>query len=149
MADGEEKAGIEFLFEFRLLASISRSMREASPVQSRSMPPGATLSLTRVCSSGWRAGRWRTRQACHGNRLVFAQEDGAGPPGRQLREEISRVVVNFGPPDLAPLARAVSDFSWLSIFAVPLFSNSFPGHRRRYEQETRLIKLIIIYSHNY
>src|SRR5947207_7123219 len=99
MADGEEKAGIEFLFEFRLLASISRSMREASPVQSRSMPPGAaTISLTRVCSSGRRAGRWRTRQACRGNRLVFAvEEDGAGPAGRQLREEISRVAAEFDP----------------------------------------------------
>src|SRR6266481_4251805 len=83
MADGEEKAGIEFLFEFRLLATISRSMREASAVQSRSMPPGAaTISLTRVCSSGWRAGRWRTRQACRGNRLVFAEE-GPAPSFRE------------------------------------------------------------------
>ena len=144
MADGEEKAGIEFLFEFRLLATISRSMREASAVQSRSMPPGAaTISLTRVCSSGWRAGRWRTRQACHGNWLVFAEEDGAGPPGRQLREEISRVAAEFDPRDLAPLARTVSDFSWLGILEIHRFQIFLPRIACLCRQETRLIKCII------
>src|SRR5713226_7962248 len=77
----------------------------------------ATISSTRSCSAG--VAGWcmaaksssiflNSSSFSHSRRIVWRQ---VKPWRRELREDISRVSADLGPCDLAPLARAVSDFS--------------------------------------
>src|SRR5437016_3533168 len=87
----------------------------------------ATISLTRLSSSGV-AGlcvavysasmRSKSSRLSQARRMVL---QAVRPWRRELREEISRVAADLGPLDLAPLARAVSDFSLLGIVQSHLF----------------------------
>src|SRR5437773_9591146 len=108
------------------LRTISQSMMTVSMVRIRRMRQrAATISSTRSCSAGvagWclalnsASNSWNSSSFSHSRRMLWRD---VKPWRRELREDFSFVSAVLGPRDLAPLARAVSDFSCDGIYGAP------------------------------
>jgi hypothetical protein len=102
----------------------------------------ATISLTRASSSAV-AGWWiAVYRATISSKLTWLSQErrivlqAVRPWRRELREEISRVAADFGPWDLAPLARAVSDFNWLGVLSGMWEFHHFPIYFQSTDADT-------------
>src|SRR5260221_1244666 len=96
--------------------SFKRRIRHLEPIISstKSLSTGLVGWYTDVYSS---TTCWNKAGSSHASSMLWRV---VRPCLRELREDFSRVSAVFGPLDLAPLARAVSDFNFEGIVGISL-----------------------------